>query len=217
MTQEGPATTDGLPASRWRSPDDVPAVLDLPAAGLLLGADARQAAIALPALGPRPIRLGVLGDHRIATLLAYRLLGVGCRLWVASEQPERWRGLLTAAEGRARIGPDHIGWPPPSRTPQLLVTDLPQAPPPGLGDRPMCTIVHVTPTVPAGSPYWSAVHAVVLAGQGHGTPLAELLGRPDAAGLDQLDPGQLGLLDAGRATVVTPILAEAELALLVGS
>ena len=68
--------------------------------------------------------------------------------------------------------------------------------------------------MPLSSPYWAAVDGVVLAGNGYGSPLARLLGRPEARELDQLGPGQLGVLDRNRAVVVTPILAEAELALL---
>lgn len=208
-------TTDVLPATRWREPRELRAVLELPPAGVLIGADRQQAPVALPAIGPQPTRLGVLGDHRVATLLAYRLLGAGCRLTVATADPARWRRLLAAAGGRAAIGATTHGWPAATTgEPQLLVADLPTAPPVHLGDRPLCTVVHVASAVPAGSPFWATVHGVVLAGSGYGTQLAELLGRPDARELDQLGPGQLGVLDRGRAVVVTPILAEAELALL---
>ena len=212
-------TTDGLPVTRWREPRDLRAVLDLPPAGVLIGADREQAPVALPALGPRPTRLGVLGDHRIATLLAYRLLGVGCRLRVATADPSRWRRLLVAAGDRAMVGAGAANWPPAARrgAPEeahLLVTDLPAPPPRTLGNRPLCTIVHVATAVPHGSPFWADVDGVVLAGRGYGTPLTQLLGRPDAVALDQLGPGQLGVLDRTRAVVVTPILAEAELALL---
>ena len=208
-------TTEVLPATRWRDPREVRAVLELPPAGVLIGADRQQAPVALPAIGPQPTRLGVLGDHRIATLLAYRLLGVGCRLTVATADPSRWRPLLAAAGARAMVGASTADWPPTADDePQLLVTDLPTAPSPGLGDRPLSTVVHVASVVPSDSPYWASVHAVVLAGAGYGTPLAHLLARPDAADLDQLGPGQLGLLDRARAIVVTPILAEAELTLL---
>jgi hypothetical protein len=207
-------TTEVLPAARWRDPRDLPAVFELPPTGLLIGADRQQKPVALPAIGPAPTRLGVLGDHRIATLLAYRLLGVGCRLTVTTADPARWRRLLAAAGPRAVAGPSALGWPAAGPDPQLLVTDLPAAPPVGLGDQPMCTVLHVAATVPTDSPFWSDVDGVLLAGHGYGTPLARLLDRPDAADLDQLGPGQLGLLDRDRAVVVTPILAEAELALL---
>jgi hypothetical protein len=212
-------TTEVLPATRWRDPRDVRATIDLPPAGVLIGADRQQAPVALPAIGPRPTRLGVLGDHRIATLLAYRLLGVGCRLSVATADPARWRRLLTAAGGRAAFGAGTHGWPPApwdaaGAEPQLLVTDLAVAPSPALAAQPMSTVVHVATAVPVDAPYWASVHAVVLAGGGYGTPLARLLGRADARELDRLGPGQLGLLDRDRAVVVTPILAEAELALL---
>ena len=210
-------TTEILPAARWREPRDVPAVLELPPAGVLIGTDRHQGAVVLPAIGPRPTRLGVLGDHRIATLIAYRLLGVGCRLRVATADPGRWRRLLAAAGSRAVIGETTAGWPPVAGSDglaQLLVTDLPTPPPPA--HRALCTVLHVAQAVPDGSPFWTAVDAVVLAGAGYGTPLARLLGRDDAAELDRLGPGQLGVLNRERAVVVTPILAEAELALLTG-
>jgi hypothetical protein len=212
-------TTEVLPATRWRDPQDVRAVLELPPAGVLIGADRHQTAVVLPAIGPRPTRLGVLGDHRIATLLAYRLLGVGCRLTVATTDPARWRQLLAAAGSRAMVGADARNWPPAPAAgvdgeAHLLVSDLPPAPPLRLGDRPLCTVVHVAQAVPTGSPFWAAVDGVVLAGGGYGIPLAQLLGRADAAQLDRLGAGQLGVLDRDRAVVVTPILAEAELALL---
>lgn len=208
-------STDVLPAARWKEPHDVRATLTLPPAGVLIGADRQQNPVALPAIGPAPTRLGVLGDHRIATLLAYRLLGVGCRLRVATDDPTRWRRLLAAAGARAVAGPNALGWgPSPTGEPQLLVADLPAPPPASLGAHPMSTVVHVAAAVPAGSDYWRTVHGVVLAGAGYGTPLARLLDRPEARELDQLGPGQLGVLDRGRAVVVTPILAEAELALL---
>ena len=193
-------TTDGAAGHPLAGPARaVRACSTCRATGVLIGADRQQAPVALPAIGPHPTRLGVLGDHRIATLLAYRLLGVGCRLTVATADPARWRRLLAAAGARAMVGASPVGWPPAAATePQLLVTDLPTAPPPSLGDRPLCTVVHVATAVPADSPYWSGVHGVVLAGRGYGTPLARLLGRADARELDQLGPGQLGLLDRDR-------------------
>ena len=47
-------TTEALPASRWRDPGDLRAVLDLPPAGVLIGADRQQTPVALPAIGPQP-------------------------------------------------------------------------------------------------------------------------------------------------------------------
>jgi len=79
-----------------------------------------------------------------------------------------------------------------------------------------CTVVHVTETVPAAGPFWSAVDAVLVAGRGHGVALARLLGRDDARTLDGIGPAQLGLLDRQRAVAVTAVLADAERALLIG-
>ena len=78
------------------------------------------------------------------------------------------------------------------------------------------TVVHVTETVPAAGPFWSAVDAVLVAGRGHGLALARLLGRDDARTLDGIGPAQLGLLDRQRAVAVTAVLADAERALLIG-
>jgi hypothetical protein len=212
-------TTDGLPAMRWRTSRDVAAVLDVPPAGVLVGADRFLTPVVLPAIAPRPTRLGVLGDQRIAALLAYRLLGVGCLLSVATADPARWRRLLTAAGARAVVGARTAGWPPPAAAwdgPHLLVSDLPEPPSTALGDQPLCTVVHVAQTLPAPSPFWSAIDAVVVAGRGHGGALADALGREDARELDLIGPGQLGVLDRSRAVAVTPILADAERVLLVG-
>lgn len=203
-------TTDALPATRWRAPEDVRIVLDVPPAGVLVGADAEMAPVVLPAIGPHPTRLGVLGDQRIAALLAYRLLGVGCLLTVTTGEPSRWRRLLAAAGSRAVVGAAASGWPPETDEPHLLVSDLPEPPDPALGDRPQCTVVHVAATVPESSEFWRSIDGAVIAGQGHGTRLGALLGRPDAAALDTLAPGQLGVLDRHRVVAVTPILADVE-------
>ena len=206
----------GRPTVHWREPADVSAVLDVPAAGVFLGVDARSVPVLLPAVGWRGSRIGVVGDWRIAALLAYRLLGVGCLLTVATEEPGRWRHLLDAAGSRGTVGRG-AAW-PASRADgsrHLLVGDLPAPPdPPGTGVP--CTVVHVTETVPAAGPFWSAVDAVLVAGRGHGLALARLLGRDDARTLDGIGPAQLGLLDRQRAVAVTAVLADAERALLIG-
>jgi hypothetical protein len=203
-------TTDALPSVRWRAAEDVTSVLTVPPAGVLIGADAELAPVVLPALGPAVTRLGVLGDQRIAALLAYRLLGVGCLLTVATAEPAHWRRLLRAAGSRAVVGSGTDGWPPDTDDPHLLVSDLPKPPPVELGDRPLCTVVHVAAAVPAASEFWPAVDGVVIAGQGHGTPLGAVLGRPDANALDSIGPGELGVLDRHRVVAATPILADTE-------
>lgn len=208
-------TTEKLPSTRWRSPTDVTTEVRVPRAGVLIGADRLLTPVVLPALGPRPVRLGVLGDQRIAALLAYRLLGVGCVLTVATADPARWRRLLRAAGSRAVVGSRALGWSGGTDEPQLLVSDLPEAP--EAGDRPFSTTVHVPETLPAGSPYWSQVDGVVVAGTGHGRALAEALGRPHARELDTIGPGQLGVLDASTVSAVTPVLADAERVLLLGN
>lgn len=210
-------TTEGLPATRWRSARDVRGVLTVPPAGVLIGADALLAPVVLPAIGPQVTRLGVLGDQRIAALLAYRLLGVGCLLSVATPEPAHWRRLLRAAGSRAVVGSGTEGWPPATDDPHLLVSDLPEPPAADLGDRPQCTVVHVAAAVPQDSPFWRSVDGVIVAGRGHGTPLAAALGRPDACELDDIGPGRLGVLDRSRVVAVTPILADDERTLLLGA
>jgi hypothetical protein len=206
----------GLPTVRWRAPRDVSVLIEVPPAGVFLGMDAESAPVLLPAIGPRLTRVGVVGDWRIAALLAYRLLGVGCLLTLATDDPGRWRHLLDAAGPRGTVG--RSGAVPASRadgSPHLLVSDLPAAPdPPSTARR--CTVVHVTETVPPAGPFWSAVDAVLVAGRGHGLTLARLLGRDDARTLDGIGPAQLGLLDRQRAVAVTVVLADAERALLLG-
>ncbi len=209
--------TRGLPTVRWREPRDVSAVLEVPPAGVFLGMDARSTPVLLPAIGPRLTRVGVVGDWRIAALLAYRLLGVGCLLTMVTDDPGRWRHLLDAAGTRGTVGRSGAGWPPSGGdgSPHLLVRDLPVPPDPPAIARPG-TVVHVTETVPSAGPFWSAVDAVLVAGRGHGLALARLLGRDDARTLDGIGPAQLGLLDRHQAVAVTVVLADAERALLLG-
>ena len=89
------------PTVQWREPGDVTAVLEVPAAGVFLGVDARVGPVLLPAVGPRVTRIGVVGDWRIAALLAYRLLGAGCLLTLADR---RTRPLAAPARGRRHPG-----------------------------------------------------------------------------------------------------------------
>ena len=189
--------TDRLPTVRWREPRDVTAVLDIPPAGVLLGADPESAPVVLPAIGPRVVRLGVVGDGRIAGLIAFRLLGIGCLLRIATPNPDRWRHLLGVAGVRASVAPGTAAWPPPHGAggPPVLVSDLPEAPDHFARDdrRQPCTVVHVVSAVPEGGPYWSAVDAVVVTGPGHGVALARLLGRNDARGLGGVAPPPLGV------------------------
>jgi len=203
-----------LKTFQWREPGDVTAVLEVPPAGVFLGTDAASAPVLLPGVGPRVIRIGVVGDWRIAALLAYRLLGVGCLLTLASRDAGRWRHLLDAAGPRGTAARSVEGWPTADGAAHLLVTDL--AAPPIVDTRTPCTVVHVVDRVPTGGPYWPSVDAVLVVGRGHGAALARLLGRDDARTLDGIGPTQLGLLDRHRAVAVTAVLAGPERALLLG-
>ena len=119
--------TPGLPTVRWREPRDVSVLLEVPPAGVFLGMDAESAPVLLPAIGPRLTRVGVVGDWRIAALLAYRLLGVGCLLTTLTDDPGRWRHRLEAAGTRGTVGRSGAVW-PASRADgsrHLLVSDLP--------------------------------------------------------------------------------------------
>jgi hypothetical protein len=207
------------PTVHWREPGDVSAVLDVPAAGVFIGMDSgRSTPVLLPAVGPRVTRIGVVGDWRIAALLAYRLLGAGCLLTLATAEPGRWRHLLDAAGPRGTVARSGAGWPPPQvgGAAHLLVTDLATPPNPAVGTRTPCTVVHVVEQVPPGGPFWPAVDAVLVSGRGHGAALARLLGRDDARALDAIGPTQLGLLDRHRAVAVTAVLADPERSLLLG-
>ena len=194
------------PTVHWREPGDVSTVLDVPAAGVFIGVDSDRSGhdastphsvrggrpapdptpVLLPAVGPRVTRIGVVGDWRIAALLAYRLLGAGCLLTLATAEPGRWRHLLDAAGPRGTVVRSGAGWPPPQAggAAHLLVTDLATPQNPAAGTRTPCTVVHVVEQVPPGGPYWSAVDAVLVSGRGHGAALARLLGRDDARSLD---------------------------------
>ena len=214
------------PTVHWREPGDVSAVLDVPAAGVFIGVDSDRSGhdapdptpVLLPAVGPRVTRIGVVGDWRIAALLAYRLLGAGCLLTLATAEPGRWRHLLDAAGPRGTVVRSGAGWPPPQAggAAHLLVTDLATPQNPAAGTRTPCTVVHVVEQVPPGGPYWSAVDAVLVSGRGHGAALARLLGRDDVRSLDAIGPTQLGLLDRNRAVAVTAVLADPERSLLLG-
>ena len=205
-------TTDGLPATRWSSPHDVRAVLELPPAGVLVGTDPELGRVVLPAVGPGLTRLGALGDPRLGPLLAYRLLGTGFQLAVDTANPAPWRPLLRAAGASAVVGSVDAGWPPTSGDLHALVTDRPSPPPIRRGAR--CTVVHVVTALPAGSPFWAAVDGVVVAGYGHGTELARVLGRADAVALDGIGATEFGVLDGHRVVAVTPQLSSAERELL---
>jgi len=125
-----------LPTVRWREPGDVSVLLQVPPSGVFLGMDAESAPVLLPAIGPRLTRVGVVGDWRIAALLAYRLLGVGCLLTTLTDDPGRWRHLLDAAGTRGTVGRSGAAWPAvrADGCRQVLVSDLPAPPdPPGTG------------------------------------------------------------------------------------
>ena len=127
------------PTVHWREPGDVTAVLDVPAAGVFLGVDSDRSPVLLPAVGPRVTRIGVVGDWRIAALLAYRLLGAGCLLTMATAEPGRWRHLLDAAGSRGSVARSGAGWPPPAGgAAHLLVTDLATPPNPASDTRTPC-------------------------------------------------------------------------------
>jgi hypothetical protein len=142
-------------------------IVTLPAAGVVIGTDRDGTPVLLPAVGARPVRIGVLAFPPL--VLAFRLLGVGCEVTVCTQAPQRWgpledRRLHVSAGGQ---WPTSAPAPPGAGAgPQVLISDLPTPPARGLGDQPWCTVIHVALRVPPGSDFWAAADAVLTRGAG---------------------------------------------------
>jgi hypothetical protein len=77
-------------------------------AGIVLGADADGAPVALALLRPVPTRVVVLGALHLARQIALRAAGQGARLTVVTGRRAAWEPVARAAADpdRVRIGPD---------------------------------------------------------------------------------------------------------------
>jgi hypothetical protein len=151
-------------------------IVTVPEAGVVVGTNRDGTPVLLPAVGARPIRIGVLAFPPL--LLAFRLLGVGCEVTVLTAEPRRWvfpvpdRRLHVTAE---RSWPVNRPAPPGSGAgPQVLISDLPVPPTRQVGDQPWCTVIHCAPRAPAAD-FWAGVDAVLT--RGNGDDLAMVVGR----------------------------------------
>ena len=207
-----------MSALPWRAMDDINLSLHLPAAGVLLGADRGGTIACLPAIQPRPVRIGLVGEVGVARLVAHRLLAVGCQVTVYSQRQPAWQRLWTKVGGRrmtfAQRSARWPGVPAGPRMPQALVLDAPEAPPNWVGDAPWCTVIHVATMVPTRSEFWRAADVVVVCGPGHGKAVLSLRNRPDAAMADDLRPGEIALCGRAGTTIVRLDVTPAEMELV---
>ncbi|GAA3283494.1 hypothetical protein Dvina_38465 [Dactylosporangium vinaceum] len=202
-----------LPAVRWPAPADVNLTLDIPPGGVVLGTDRSGRPVAVAALQPRPVRIGLLGHPAWATALAYRLLGVGCQVAVLTAGSQYWEALRSKVTGPALTWLDAPGsWPavpgtPPTTSPgpQVLIVDYPSAPPLWVGDLPWCTVMHVTSDAPEGNDFWANVDTMLITAQGYAGVITRRWPHPDAAQADDLRPGEIALADRhGIVPIVFP-------------
>ena len=159
----------------------------------------------------------MLGDHRIATLLAYRLLGVGCRLTRDHGRPGPLATAAAAAGARAVVGANAAGlaaagparsrscWSPTCRTRRHRWAGRPAA-------------VHRAARVADGAAELAVLGRGGRCGAGRAAATAArwpgCWAAPRPASWTSSAPGSSVCWTAAAAAVVTPILAEAELALL---
>ena len=190
-----------LPAQRWRAASDIDLSLHVPPSGVLLGADRSGTMTTLPAVQPRPVRIGLVDGLGVARLVTHRLLAVGCQVTVFTQRQPAWQRLWTKVGGRRMAFAQRSdGWPsalagPPrsAGAPQVLVLDAQEPPPNWLGDAPWCTVVHVANRVPARSEFWRAADVVVVCATGHGKAVLALRNRPGAPLADDVRPGEVAL------------------------
>jgi hypothetical protein len=163
-------------------------IVTIPEAGVVVGTDRDGAPVLLPAVGARPIRVGVLAFP--PRLLAFRLLGVGCEVTVFTVEP--WRWVFPVPDRRLHVTAERP-WPanrpaPPGvgGGPQVLISDLPVPPGRDVGDQPWCTVIHCAPRAPA------SVDAVLT--RGNGDELAMVVGRRTVAFRPVLTPAEAPLV-----------------------
>lgn len=149
-------------------------IVTVPEAGVVVGTGRDGTPVLLPAVGARPIRIGVLAFP--PRLLAFRLLGVGCEVTIFTAEPRRW--VFPVPDRRLHVTAERpwpVNRPAPPGTgagPQVLISDLPAPPTCQVG--PWCTVIHCAPRAPA-SDFWSSVDAVLT--RGNGDDLALVAGR----------------------------------------
>lgn len=198
------STVDSL---SWARPGEVDLHLDLPPAGVLLGmAVAGDTPVRMACLSPIPSRVGLIGKSALQKMLAYRLLGMGCRVGVATPAPSTWRGIAAKAGPRLVLGDAVRHWPPGQPSPMhphALVIET-SAPPDQRVNPPWTTVIHCAPGLPARSPFWAGTDFVLAGAPGHGRAIAAARGWPDAIDADEVGPGEVALCTAGGTTLFAP-------------
>jgi hypothetical protein len=199
----GDADLAALPSVRWAGPAHVDLTVDIPPGGVVLGTDRTGRPAAFAAVQPRPVRIGLLGHPAWATALAYRLLGVGCRVSVLTTGSQYWAALHASVENPALTWLNSgATWPPPPSSagrpypdPQVLIVDYPSPPPLWIGEQPWCTVIHASEAPAEGSEFWAHVDAMLLTGPGYAAAVTQRWGHTDATLADDLRQGEIALAD----------------------
>lgn len=215
---------DTAPLSASRTPSVTGEFLaEIPVAGVFLGTDRSGRPAVLPAVQPRPIRIGLLGVATPAVVLAHRLLAVGCQVTVVTLGSPHWRSLharinsprLTFVDRPVRWPMTRPGRPGTNPGPQALIVDAPMPPPPGsVGNGEWCTVVHAAAAVPVRSEFWQTANAWVLTERGHARAAAQRWPRQDVALADDLRPGEVAVVDSASTRAVGLLLTHIEQAAL---
>ncbi|MFJ6198339.1 hypothetical protein [Micromonospora sp. NPDC092111] len=101
------------------------------AAGLVLGADRRRAAVTIRLFRPEPTRVALVGGVWAGQLIAFRALALGARVVVVTADPSTWAGFGPAALGRVgdrvevRVDGRPMAATGTPQQPTLVVHDLP--------------------------------------------------------------------------------------------
>jgi len=206
-----------LPRRRWPA-GAVPLMLRLPGAGLVLGMDRHNTAVAVPVFGPDQCRVGIVGDLGLAQFVALRLLGAACELTVVTGRPQAWAAVRAAAAETPFIVTDRIArWPSEgSRAPRALLVDMPEAPTAGFGRAPWSTVLHLASEAPAASVWWQSTH-VVLAAPGSQSSVAALRPRVDVGELDRMRTQEVAAIEGNDVMVFVPLPSAAERNVLDGT
>ncbi|WP_433220640.1 hypothetical protein ACQP00_18385 [Dactylosporangium sp. CS-047395] len=198
----GDADLTLLPSVRWAGPSHVDLPLEIPLGGVFLGIDRTGRPASIPAIQPRPVRIGVLGHPALAGALAYRLLGVGCQVAVLTADPRYWSALRSLVNTPALTWLDApSNWPPSPGSapgtypgPQVLIVDYPTPPPLWVGELPWCTVLHVSSVSPESSEFWARTDAILLTESGFSAAITRRWDL-DASAADDLREGEIALAD----------------------
>jgi hypothetical protein len=201
--------------SRW-SPGELPLRVELPPAGLVLGADAEGLPAAFPLLVPtHSTRVGIVAEVGLARLLALRLLSQSCDLTVVTHRNDEWQRLSAGVpETPFTISHQLHRWPlEGTPAPWALIIDMDDPPPTTFARAPWSTVVHLAPATPQGSGWWQSAH-LVLTTRADAREVAALRPRLEASVIDRLTDDDVVAIDHGGITVFRPALSQREYGLL---